>query len=127
MSARRPRVLRVKEPAEWPLALLTTLTAQEVGERFDRLEHLIELPGESLERSLREFRLIIDELRFYTTSADAGELLGSAAGWAVTLFSEGRQRESETAVPARDERIRGFIREDLASARRSVHVVAGGS
>jgi hypothetical protein len=126
MSARRPRVLREKGSAAWPLALLATLSAEEVGERFDRLEHLITLPGESLERSLREFRLIVDELRFYTTSADAGEWLLSAAGWAVTLFSESRRLESEGARPPGDERIRGFIREDLSSARRSIHVVAGG-
>jgi hypothetical protein len=125
MGARRPRVLREKESPEWPLALLATLSADEVGEKFDRLEHLIALPGDSLARSLQEFRAIIRELRFYTTNADAGELLGSAAGWAVTLFSESSRRDRETG-PARDERIKGFIREDLASARRSIHVVAGG-
>ena len=125
MGARRPRVLRVKDSAEWPLTLLKTLTAEEVGERFDRLEHLIALPGHPLAQALREFRSIVDELRFYTTSADASELLSSAAGWAATLFSESRRRGGDTGPP-RDERIRVFMREDLARARQSIHEVAGG-
>ena len=126
MSARRPRVLRAKDSAEWPLALLKTLTAEEVGERFDRLEHLVSVAGDGHAARLREFRSIIDELRLFTTSADAREQLGSAAGWAVTLFHERPRPPRDTAVTPGEERLKAFIRDELSHARRNIHDVAGG-
>jgi len=102
------------------------LSPEEIQQKFDRLEHLVSEAGDGHAHKLREFRSIIDALREYTTSADAREQLGSAAGWAITLFHERPRPPRDTAVTPGEERLKGFIRDELSHARRNIHDVAGG-
>jgi hypothetical protein len=102
------------------------LSPDEVRQKFDRLEQLVSVAGDGRAERLREFRSIIDELRLFTTSADAREQLGSAAGWGVTLFHERPRPPRETAVTPGEERLKEFIRDELSQARRNIHDVAGG-